>query len=110
MTRHALVPALLCALVALAACGRPGGGYRVTGEVGQACLVSGRAQSTRALCGCIDQVAARTLTASEQRTVAGYFADPEALQAMKIDDRPAAERLWARYDAFVETAQATCGG
>lgn len=99
---------VLGAMVALAACG--GGRAMPRGEVGQACLVSGRSDANRALCGCIDEVARQTLTSAEQRTIAGYFTDPEALQAMKLDDRPAAERLWARYDAFVETARATCGG
>ncbi|WP_085879949.1 hypothetical protein [Roseisalinus antarcticus] len=81
----------------------------MTGEVGQACLAAGRSSANAQICGCIDEVAKRTLNAREQRAAASYFEDPEALQAMKIDDRPAAERMWVNYDNFVDTARATCG-
>ena len=98
---------LVVALFALSSCG--GGGARPTGEVGRACLAAGRSAANPQLCGCIDQVAGRTLSRAEQGVVAQYFEDPEALQAMKLDDRPRAERMWDRYDNFVDTARAVCG-
>ena len=99
---------VLGAMALLVGCGGGRTAPRVTGEVGLACLASGRSDASRALCGCIDRVAQQTLTSREQSTFASYFSDPEALQSMKLDDRPAAERLWARYDAFVDAARATC--
>jgi len=97
------------ACLALASCG-PGatGAARSTGEVGRACLASDRSGAGPGLCACIDRAAAQTLTTAEQGAAAGYFADPEALQAMKLDDRPAAERMWARYENFTQTARALC--
>lgn len=104
----AVSPAILVvAMLALSSCG--GGGGRPTGEVGQACLAAGRSAANPQLCGCIDQVAGRTLSRAEQGLAAQYFEDPEALQVMKLDDRPRAERMWARYDNFVDTARAVCG-
>ncbi|KAA9008261.1 arginine transporter [Histidinibacterium aquaticum] len=101
---HRLI--LILAVLTLSSCG--GGGARPTGAVGEACLAAGRSAANPRVCGCIDQVAGNTLTPAEQRAAANYFEDPEELQAMKLDDRPAAERMWDRYDNFVQTARAIC--
>jgi hypothetical protein len=102
---HRLI--LVLALLTLSSCGS--GGNRPTGEVGQACMAAGRSAANPRLCSCIDQVAGRTLSRAEQRETARYVRDPEALHAMKIDDSPRAEAMWARYDNFVKTARTTCG-
>lgn len=101
---------VILAVFTLSSCGGGGGGgSRPTGEVGQACMAAGRSAANPRLCGCIDQVAGYTLSRSEQGQVARYFTDLEELQRMKLDDSPAAERMWARYDNFVDTSRAICG-
>ncbi|EAR50452.1 hypothetical protein OG2516_08943 [Oceanicola granulosus HTCC2516] len=96
---------LVVAILTLSSCG---GGSRVTGDVGRACMAAGRSNANPILCSCVQRAANETLSAPEQRAAATYFKNPERLQSMKLDDRPAADRAWVRYDAFVDTARAMC--
>jgi hypothetical protein len=89
----------------LAACG--GGG--ASGGIGLACLTGPRQTAEqRALCGCIQGVADRSLSASDQRRVVPFFADPERAHRVRLSDTPRNDAFWARYMAFVAAAEATC--
>ncbi|MEM7318814.1 MAG: hypothetical protein AAF408_07305 [Pseudomonadota bacterium] len=78
------------------------------GTINRACRSSDRPNATRQLCGCIQRVANQTLSQSERRTVAKWFADPHRAQEVKMSDRGSDERLWQRYKAFGQLAQAAC--
>jgi hypothetical protein len=99
---------LLTSLLALAACGGGGGG-RVSGEVGQACIRADREAATPTLCSCIQAAANETLSASDQRRAAGFFADPQEAQDTRQSDRAGDEAFWDRYQAFVQRARSRCG-
>ena len=94
---------VLLALLGVGACGG-----RVSGEIGQACLASGRSGASARTCGCVQAVANRSLTRSEQSRVAGFFEEPERAQALRVRDDAASERLWVRYRAFADNAAAVC--
>lgn len=97
----------LIGLLALASCG--GGGAGVSGTVGAACIESDRNAATPQLCSCIQSVADATLSNSDQRRVATFFADPELAQEIRASDTSAADAFWDRYLVFIDAAQATCG-
>lgn len=80
----------------------------LAGPIEQACLRSGREAASRALCGCIQQVADRTLTKSDQRQAAKFFSDPHLAQEVRQSDRSAHEAFWVRYKNFGETAETLC--
>ena len=77
------------------------------GVVENACLKSDRKVS-RALCGCIQQVADQTLTGSDQRKAARFFRDPDAAQEMRVSKSAANNDFWKKYKNFGDTAQAYC--
>lgn len=78
------------------------------GPIGNACKASGRAGASRALCGCIQAVANQTLTRSDQRAAAAFFADPHRSQELRQSDRASDERFWKRYKAFGAAAERRC--
>lgn len=78
------------------------------GPVESACLRSDRAQATRALCRCVDAVAQRTLTRSEQRRAASFFRDPQLAQDVRMSKSDRDNAFWARYRAFGEAAERSC--
>lgn len=78
------------------------------GPIEQACLRSGREAASRALCGCIQQVADRTLTNADQRRAAKFFSDPHRAQEVRQSDRTSEEAFWLRYKNFGATAEAFC--
>jgi hypothetical protein len=80
------------------------------GPIENACLASARGGATAALCGCIQQVADVTLTSSDQRRAAKFFADPEQAQRVKVSNSSAAEAFWQRYADFGEAAEMVCSG
>lgn len=82
----------------------------VAGPIENACLRSDRQQASRALCGCIQQVADMTLRGSDQRKAASFFKDPEQAQKVRMSKRDSDNEFWARYTNFSETAQAFCAG
>lgn len=97
----------IVAILTLSSCG--GGGGRVTGDIGTACMAAGRSSANPALCGCVQQVANQTLSGQEQSRAAEFFAEPDRAQEIRTSDRPADERFWARYRAFADSARALCG-
>ncbi len=74
----------------------------------RACLQSGRAGGDRTLCGCIQDAANMTLSQSDQRLAARFFADPDQAQSVRMSSRRSDEVFWERYKAFGETAEAFC--
>lgn len=78
------------------------------GPIENACMDSPRANGDRALCGCIQQAADRTLQRSEQRRAAKFFRDPDQAQQVRMSKSDSDNEFWARYRAFGEMAEAFC--
>ncbi|PQO23630.1 hypothetical protein C2I36_06640 [Rhodobacteraceae bacterium WD3A24] len=95
--RHGIIAAALAVIFA------PMGGGAAAGPIESACLRSERG-ADRALCGCIQSVADRTLARSEQRQAARFFRDPQRAQDVRMSDRD----FWARYTAFGSAAERSC--
>lgn len=81
-----------------------------TGPVSRACMASDRKQRSDRLCGCIQAVADRSLSSSEQSTAVGFFRDPHRAQIMRQSDRSGDERTWRNYKTFVDRAERSCRG
>lgn len=82
----------------------------VAGPIENACLKSGRAQASAALCRCIDSVAQNTLTRSEQRRAASFFSDPDRAQQVRMSKSAQDNEFWGRYRAFGASAEQYCVG
>lgn len=74
----------------------------------RACLSSERGSGNRALCGCIQRAADRTLTARDQRTAARFFSDPDRAQQVRMSSRQSDREFWARYRSFGYYAEVSC--
>lgn len=98
---------LCAALGALWVLGGCGGG--LSGEIGQACIGSGREAASRQLCSCVQGVANQTLSPTDQRRVARFFSNPEEAEATRASDSARDEAFWDRYRSFTDTAEAICG-
>jgi hypothetical protein len=85
-------------------------GLAHAGPIGNACMKSDRKAASGALCGCIQQAADMTLSGSDQRRVAKFFNDPEAVQKVKLSDTDRDDEFWTRYRNFSDTAQGVCAG
>ncbi len=107
----------LVALLGLVACG--GGsssGKRgqsvqfASGPIQKACQAQGRKAASRARCGCVQAVANRELSASDQRRGAKYFKNPHALQQVRQnqDSNAGNKRFWAAWKAFGQRAAQVC--
>lgn len=79
------------------------------GPIERACLNSDRRAASRALCGCIQDVADITLSGRDQRLAASFFRDPHKAQVIRQSDRHSHEVFWQKYKAFGRTAEAYCG-
>ena len=77
------------------------------GPIEQACNASSRSVS-RALCGCIQQVANATLNGSDQRLAATFFRDPHKAQEVRQSDNRTHTVFWQRYKRFGATAESYC--
>ncbi|MGC8203753.1 hypothetical protein ACP2AV_13715 [Aliiroseovarius sp. PTFE2010] len=96
--KHPLMMAALASVIATAA---------HAGTIERACLTSDRSAS-RALCGCIQQVADQTLSTGDQRMAARFFKDPQKAQDIRQSDNRSHEVFWKRYKAFGAVAQDYC--
>ncbi len=76
--------------------------------VEKACIKSDRKAASRALCGCIQDVADLTLSNSDQKRAAVFFKDPHKAQETRQSDRNSDEVFWKRYKEFGSTAEAFC--
>ena len=81
----------------------------MAGPIDRACMASDRQARSLRLCTCIQQVADRTLSRSDQRMAARFFRDPQMAQDIRQSDNQSHGVFWRKYRAFGETAAATCG-
>ena len=98
---------LCVALGALWMLGGCGGG--VSGEVGRACMATGRDAANPTVCSCIQGVANQSLSGTDQRRTARLLSDPDEVQAIRSSDGFRDEGFWERYNAFAARAEAICG-
>jgi len=77
-------------------------------EIEKACIRSDRPAASRALCGCIQDVADLTLSQGDQRRAAKFFADPHKAQEVRQSDSRGDEAFWQRYRLFGEAAKTYC--
>ena len=85
-------------------------GAALAGPIESACNRSDRPAANRALCRCIDDVADRMLTRSEQRRAARFFRDPDEAQRVRASTSARDNEFWDRYRAFGAAAEAMCQG
>lgn len=78
------------------------------GIIETACIRSERPAAAPALCGCIQNVADVALTVPEQRQAAGFFADPDAAQQVRMSKSAQDGAFWARYRNFGALAERHC--
>ena len=79
-----------------------------TGVIGNACLIHGKRNASRARCGCIQAAADMTLTPVQQKQAIGFFRDPEQLEKIKRSDSPGNEKFWRTWETFTTTAEELC--
>lgn len=96
---------LLTSALTLAACG---GGGRVSGDIGQACVDAGRRDASPALCTCVQQVADQTLSNRDQARAVAFFEDPQMAQNTRQSDNAGDRAFWTRYRAFTDLAGQIC--
>lgn len=82
--------------------------FAVAGPIDSACIRSERGAANAPLCGCIQQVADKTLSRADQRRAAGFFRDEDQAQAVRMSKSDADNAFWARYKNFAATAEAYC--
>jgi hypothetical protein len=98
-----LVILLSCGL-ALAACSST-----VNGALAKACIDADRSAASPQLCSCVQRVANRTLSGSDQALAATFFEDPQLAQDTRQAGTSYTSAFWARYRAFSNTARSSCG-
>lgn len=79
-----------------------------SGPIASACRAAGRKEASRARCGCVQAVANRSLSASEQRRGAAFFNDPHKAQVTRQSDNPANEVFWKKWKAYGSEAAQLC--
>lgn len=90
-------------IVALNSCGA-----FVRGEMGKACMASGRSAANPALCSCVQGTADKTLTGRDQKLAASFFEDPQKAQDIRQSGSTGHEAFWLRYKNFTDQAAAIC--
>ena len=78
----------------------------MAGPTERACTPADK--GTRAVCGCIQQVADMTLRGSDQRRAAKLMKDPDLAHEIWISKRGADDAFWERYKSFGQQAEAYC--
>lgn len=81
---------------------------QAAGRIEKACLEAGRTAANRQLCGCIQDVADRMFTRTEQKRLVEFFEDPHLTQVLRQSGSAADERFWEKYQAFGATAESYC--
>lgn len=80
------------------------------GTIERACMAGGRKAASRALCGCIQDVADITLSWRDQRRAAKFFREPHKAQETRQSSDLGDKRFWKTYKNFGATAEAYCRG
>lgn len=101
-------PMITAALGALALCFMASAAS--AGPISRACMRSDRDAANSAVCGCIQQVADQTLSGSDQRRAAKFFANPDSAQKVFLSKSNSDDAFWDRYKNFGATAEAYCAG
>jgi hypothetical protein len=78
------------------------------GPISRACLASDRNSRSNSLCGCLQQVANKTLDRGDQRLAAKIFRKPQMAQDIKMSDSSSHEVFWKKYKNFGASATKTC--
>lgn len=78
------------------------------GRIERACKSSDRLSGRGEVCQCIQQVADRMLTRSDQKLAATFFKDPHKAQEIRQSDKRRHEKFWTRYKQFGATAARSC--
>ena len=78
-------------------------------QIQEACLSSARRGASQSLCTCIQSVADKTLSGSDQSLAARFFTDPQMAQDIRQSDRRRHEEFWKRYKVFGHNATRACG-
>jgi hypothetical protein len=100
---RSLVILTFCGLT-LAACSST-----TNGVLAKACIDADRRAATPQLCSCVQRVANRTLSSSDQALAATFFEDPQLAQDTRQAGTRFTSAFWARYRAFSDTARSSCG-
>ncbi|NIZ14414.1 hypothetical protein [Phaeobacter sp. HF9A] len=79
------------------------------GTIEKACRSSARGAAQAALCHCLDQVAAQSLSRAEQRAVSKWFADPHGAEVVRQSANSRDAQLWKKYQSFGSEAERVCG-
>src|SRR5690606_4035064 len=82
--------------------------FAVAGPIDSACVRSDRGARSGSLCGCIQQVANKTLSTADQRRAAAFFRNPDQAQQVRMSRSDADNAFWRRYTSFAGTAEAYC--
>lgn len=78
------------------------------GPINKACMASDRKARSRSLCGCIQSVANKTLSGSQQRLAVSFYNDPHKAQEVRQSDRDSHEKFWQDYKNYGDTAKRVC--
>ncbi|KMK68291.1 hypothetical protein [Puniceibacterium sp. IMCC21224] len=81
-----------------------------SGPISKACLASDRKARNSQLCGCIQTVANRELSRSDQKMAVSFYKDPHKAQEVRQSDRGSHELFWKRYKSYSTQAEASCRG
>ena len=81
-----------------------------TGPIYSACMSSDRKARNRALCGCVQASADRTLDRGDARRASRFFKDPQEAHDVKYSQTQRDDDFWDRYERFVDTAERSCRG
>ena len=105
---------LVLMVASVAACGGRSSGKRgapvlyAEGPMSKACLASDRKARSKALCGCVQAVANRELSAGDQRIAASFWKDPQRAQDMRQSDNARHEKFWRGYKAYGQQVERLC--
>ncbi|MEI4469868.1 arginine transporter [Frigidibacter sp. MR17.24] len=80
------------------------------GPVNSACLAAGRSSASTQRCGCAQRAANQSLGFLDQRRAAGFFAEPDRAERVRMSDSAGDKAFWTRYEGFIERAKASCPG
>jgi hypothetical protein len=72
-------------------------------------MQTGRKGATRDRCGCVQAVANKSLSSSDQRLGASFFADPHKAQEIRQSTSNSHSEFWNRWKAFGDEAAKICG-
>lgn len=78
------------------------------GVMTRACMKSDRNGVSRSMCRCIQKVANKNLSRSDQKLAATFIKEPHKAQEVRQSDRRSHEIFWKRYKSFGSVASKNC--